>query len=321
MSAESDRADSTLEYLAWWLDKGHTLRTVARQKHNRIQVGHFDLAEPIGMLDALGYDKTEPVWTDGRLADLDEPLNVCMIANTREEDGDAPVSMADGFNLIRARMVTLHGKAFRGRVVPRFPAVQFVDGLVDLRSSEFLVLEDVLSYGEDGIAPWRSILRKMPNGGLGDQFAPGAAEIMREWRDGTRESAGFASRNIKIAVGWQFNRQFHWHATVAFGDGPRVMFRTDPVGAREMFALREVPPGSSRRKALIHWVREHYRQTKRAPADPSLVRAHLRGETDFVWSDMRCSIFPSKECIRELADLGKRHEPIEAATAQREDSR
>jgi hypothetical protein len=49
-------------------------------------------------------------------------------------------------------------------------------------------------------------------------------------------------------------------------DEPRARFVTDPFGVREVFRLRDVPPGKQRRAALLHWVRAHWRQ-RRQPTE------------------------------------------------------
>lgn len=49
--------------------------------------------------------------------------------------------------------------------------------------------------------------------------------------------------------------------------------------------------GETRRAALRHWVREHYRETK--VTGLAFVCNHLRGKTIFQWRSLACEIFVS----------------------------
>lgn len=85
--------------------------------------------------------------------------------------------------------------------------------------------------------------------------------------------------------------------------GPRVRFLTDPLGAREVFRLRDIPPGRDRRAALRHWVSAHAR--KRHPdmdgEARTWVRRHLRGATDFTWNGLRCRVQPDEYELEQIA--------------------
>lgn len=99
------------------------------------------------------------------------------------------------------------------------------------------------------------------------------------------------SASIACAALW--TRRFNWRVSIGFEDAPAVSFMTDPVGAREVFRLRDIPNGKSRRTALTHWVREHWRQKRDVPEESVKVREHLRGASEFVWNGLRCRIVPS----------------------------
>lgn len=103
---------------------------------------------------------------------------------------------------------------------------------------------------------------------------------------------------IKMAQSVALTRRYTWEVTFRWEDGPGVVLSTDPVGVGEVFALRDIPEGRTRRSALRHWVREHWRrQGRSAPEVETKVRAHLRGATEFTWGSLRCVLRPS------LADL------------------
>lgn len=70
----------------------------------------------------------------------------------------------------------------------------------------------------------------------------------------------------------------------------RFLIHASDVSARELISMRDIESGT-RRAAARHWVKEHYRKTQHSPA---LVKAHLRGQTEFRWGDWICSLRESQ---------------------------
>lgn len=102
------------------------------------------------------------------------------------------------------------------------------------------------------------------------------------------------SEKTRLMIGLQFASRYRWHVRIGFNDNPSVSFRTDPIGARAVFKLRDIPNGASRRSALVHWVTEHWRRSRSDESEERFVRAHFSGRQDFVWNGLRCSIIPSR---------------------------
>jgi len=98
---------------------------------------------------------------------------------------------------------------------------------------------------------------------------------------------------IQALIGVQFGQRYHWSVELGYAGLPQIRIPTDPVGAREVFRLRDLPEGASRRTALRHWVRSHWRRRSEG-GDPVLVRDFLRGQTAFTWNGLRCSLRPSR---------------------------
>lgn len=104
---------------------------------------------------------------------------------------------------------------------------------------------------------------------------------------------------IRMAALCRLHEEVEWSVLLGEPGLPRARFLTDPVGVREAFRLRDVPPGKARRAALRHWVSEHWRKKGRdSEADRAWVREHLRGAEDFTWNGLRCRIEPSREDLR-----------------------
>jgi hypothetical protein len=99
---------------------------------------------------------------------------------------------------------------------------------------------------------------------------------------------------IQTSLGIQFTRRYQWTVELALGTYGSMLVPTDPTGARDVFKFRDIPSGSERRKALRHWVREHYRKRRVDEGDEIKVREHMRGATEFGWHDLNCRIRPSQ---------------------------
>lgn len=108
--------------------------------------------------------------------------------------------------------------------------------------------------------------------------------------------------DVGLAHGMELRREYLWSVLLGEEGIPRARFVTDLIGVREAFRLRDVPAGRSRRAALRHWVREHWRMQRDASAtDRAWVRAHLRGATEFGWGGLSCRLEPSREDARKAA--------------------
>jgi hypothetical protein len=104
---------------------------------------------------------------------------------------------------------------------------------------------------------------------------------------------------------FEYNRRSSW--LVEFSLSSRrtgVALETDASGARSL--ISDIGRSSSRRSNMVHWVSEHYRKSRGEDADPSFVRAHLRGANKVQLAcGMFATIAPSRQAI-ELACNGKR---------------
>lgn len=109
------------------------------------------------------------------------------------------------------------------------------------------------------------------------------------WDDGSAVDDEFYSV-AKMAMSVQFTREHEWRVNLGVNGGASLALQTDPEGVLAAFRMRDVPDGKKRREALIHWVREHWRQRRRG--GESKVREHLRGQTRFSWFGLDCRVVP-----------------------------
>jgi hypothetical protein len=87
----------------------------------------------------------------------------------------------------------------------------------------------------------------------------------------------------------------YWRVKTKFDDlCPTLTLLTDPTGVKEFWKLRDAAPGKARRAALLHWVEQHWRQTRNDPDVEAFVRAHMRGATEVKKGKLSAVITPSE---------------------------
>ncbi len=100
--------------------------------------------------------------------------------------------------------------------------------------------------------------------------------------------------NVQMAFSLCATEYLDWTVAIGYEGVPSVVFTTDPLGVREIFRLRDLPPGKMRRAALLHWVRGHWRKRRKDPGEVK-VEEYMRGSQVFTWNGLRCEIRPSQE--------------------------
>lgn len=251
---------------------GFVERALYRLEHARICECHrrcFDGAEvvfktpeaPLGAYEDLG---------GVTLADLSTPLNVCLAMN-----------LGGSVMLARFSQATWR-HSLRSQFVP-FPRMLRFDGaLLENRELATTRSSDAASETYYGIAS-------------GDR-------LVHAWkRDRGREPDATLRWFFATAKSVHFQRRYRWRVVLGHSEGVTVSLTTDPTGASEVFRLRDVPPGKTRRAALLHWVERHWRRTRSDPTVERSVRASLRGCASFVWNGLKCEITPSEYDSERLA--------------------
>lgn len=177
-----------------------------------------------------------------------------------------------GLSLSRVR--TVAAKHCRGRVSAVWPhMVEWTVGAIDQRAR---LMTNRMYIGFDG----------------------------RRWKYASKEGKGSpfheteALREVEFACAIAFARRYDWRVCLGYEDSVAISFVTDPIGAREVFRLRDVPEGRPRRAALRHWVEQHWR--KKRDGDKTWVRSHLRGAMSFTWNGLRCRVVPSEYDLERL---------------------
>ena len=117
---------------------------------------------------------------------------------------------------------------------------------------------------------------------------------------------GNHTEDMQSIFGLIFYQYFKWNVTLGYEGYPHISIACTPAGAREVFKLRDIPEGKSRRTAIKHWVGEHSRRKKADSDEYIKVLDYLRGETVFNWNGLNCSIKPSQSDLNHYHRLHKR---------------
>lgn len=97
----------------------------------------------------------------------------------------------------------------------------------------------------------------------------------------------------ELATIAEWGKRMCWGIRFSAPSAPGVVAATDPIGVKELLRMRDVPEGKTRREALLHWVKDHWRQNRKDPDVEHQVRQHLRGAEKCSWFGLECLIVPS----------------------------
>lgn len=225
-------------------------------------------------LDLQGDQEEERVPWDAKPTDIGKPLNISIMGSVVAKDGDF------NYSLIKVRQVD----------------AAEVRGQVRLTPPRIVTVKTAIVHPTK--PPMSALTHLGHIGGAWQVIGPAAV-----WDRGILAS----TRNeiiqdgltfTKLAYGLAWTRQFFWRVVLQKEDTPSLSFNTDASGVREVFRLRDIPEGRTRRAALRNWVSAHWRQKRREPNDEVHIRKHLRGAQTFNWMGMACHIIPSPDEVQ-----------------------
>ena len=103
---------------------------------------------------------------------------------------------------------------------------------------------------------------------------------------------------------------YEWFVYIREDDnGLGVKIPILPEASKEIFALRDVPRGAQRKKAICNFVSEHYRTVGEGRFSEEdrkvLVKKHFRGENKFNWRGLQVNIIPSEYDLNRVKTTKK----------------
>lgn len=248
-------------------------------RHHQVLPAYFDGFEVLDENDSddfilAGSNASDlPVW----------PLDVC-VGGPETSEGWEPGSWQF------TRMRTLNTKEWRGKLSVYSPRMIELARLTSRPNGNHMTFRLPYAIMGRNVRLAAGFITNFRIHGLGEfGVDPGA------FGDKAHDTE-VALRILKVAAGLSLRRYYLWSVLLGEGDGPRARFVTDPIGVREAFRLRDIPPGKKRRAALLHWVKAHWRKSRKtSAADRAWIRAHLRGVWSYTWNGLICQIEPSIE--------------------------
>jgi hypothetical protein len=299
--------DATLEGLAFLLCGDYKIASDGNLRWHKASPTIFDGFELLSALDddefvLLGDNVLDqPVW----------PMDICVgspMPNGLKEGWD------EGTWQFR-RLKTLNPKEWRGRLLKMTPKMVDAYFLTTTAAGESVSARIAYGLAKDGAF-------ELPTQHLGSSIYSGGIKVVPFGSDPRASDIETSRANflLRSAGGFSLRRRYLWSVLIGEGIGPRARFVTDPVGIKEVFRLRDIPPGAARRKALLHWVRAHWRKRRSiTPDDRSWIRQHLSGQWSYVWNGLRCQIEPSVDDLGlltktatykslQIAANGKKHQ-------------
>lgn len=104
-------------------------------------------------------------------------------------------------------------------------------------------------------------------------------------------------RDLHVAL--QLNMTYYYEWSCYIKEKPTslgVRIPIHPSSSKEIFLMRNIPEGAKRRKAIVNYVKDHYRTIKGHNDNERkvLIKKHFRGELKFNWRGLEVHVTPSQ---------------------------
>lgn len=110
--------------------------------------------------------------------------------------------------------------------------------------------------------------------------------------------------NFNMFVNIRLTAYYEWFVYIREDDKSLgIKIPIAPESSKDVFALRNIKEGDSRKRAICNFVREHYRTIKTDYNEEErqvLVKQHLRGESKFNWRGLQVNIIPSEYDLNRI---------------------
>lgn len=260
--------EAQVDELLGFLSLSDPLRPVTGHRHVPLisyqEVEPLGLYEPFGNLEFVGIDGTRP-------EDVGSNLNISLLSLTEKNQVGK-----NGFGKITMHSFkTVSPNLLRGRLKTFLPRTVEISTCIIDQNAKYHQAQILFSW----------------NG--------------KKWVFNSNNMDGATATSlyppmIHIATTLQFYRRYNWRVVLGHPGCASVSLVTTPKGAAEMFKLRDVPEGKTRRAALRNWITDHWRASRLSEVDQDIyIRKHLRGATDFSWKGLNVKLMPSQYDVEQ----------------------
>jgi hypothetical protein len=109
------------------------------------------------------------------------------------------------------------------------------------------------------------------------------------------------AETLDVMIGSHVTWCSFWHVEFAMPNGLSLLLPVNTALIPLLFRLRELEPHKSRRAALLHLVRSHWRGLSELQAEWEVqVAGYLRGKTSFDWFGIKVGIEPSVDMQKKI---------------------
>lgn len=121
--------------------------------------------------------------------------------------------------------------------------------------------------------------------------------------DGTPTPYGLEISNIHMALQLSLTYDYEWSCYIKeTPDSLGVRIPIHPSSSKEVFIMRNIPEGAKRKRAIVNFVKDHYRTITDFNNEERqiLIKKHFRGDLKFNWRGLEVHITPSPYDLRTI---------------------
>lgn len=131
----------------------------------------------------------------------------------------------------------------------------------------------------------------------GHQFD--SREVFRRMKEDVKNPESYymtALAHFHVALQLSLTYYYEWSCYIKeTPDSLGVRIPIHPSSSKEVFMMRNIPEGKSRRRAIVNYVKDHYRTITdfNDKERQILIKKHFRGELKFKWRGLEVHVTPS----------------------------
>jgi hypothetical protein len=114
---------------------------------------------------------------------------------------------------------------------------------------------------------------------------------------------GLEIRDLHMALQLALTYDYEWSCYIKESkDSLGVRIPIHPSSSKDVFMMRNLPEGKTRKRAIVNFVKEHYRTITGCNNNERdvLIQKHLRGDLKFNWRGLEVHITPSPYDLRTV---------------------
>lgn len=110
-------------------------------------------------------------------------------------------------------------------------------------------------------------------------------------------------KTLHVVLQLSLSYYYEWSCIIRENENSlAIRIPINPSSSKAVFMFRDIPRGEQRRKAILNYVKDHYRTIKdyKGRERDILIKKHFRGELKFNWRGLEVQIKPSEYDINRI---------------------